>query len=347
MQLARLTVDLGALRTNYRLLAGKSKRTGAVVKANGYGLGARPVVRTLIDEGCMDFFVATVDEGLDIAAEAGAARVLVLSGPLDTDDVAGIAEARLVPVLNDRGQVALWRRHRRLPAAIHVDTGMHRLGFDAAGLDPALFEGLNVVLVLSHLANADVPGDPMTARQLARFDALRALFPGVPLSLPNSAGALADVASDLARPGIALYGGSPFASRADPPAVVATLEARVVALRTVPAGEPVGYGGTFKTDAETRIAVLGIGYADGVPRALSNRAEVAYRGTRLRAVGRVSMDLTHIDATPVRERIAVGDWVEIFGGTVGVDEIAAAAGTIGYEVLTGIGARVARRYIDR
>ena len=347
VRLARVTVDLAALRSNYRRLAANAPRTGAVVKANGYGLGARPVVRALLAEGCSDFFVATVEEGLDLADLAEASRVFVFSGPLDEADADRMAEAGLVPVLNDLAQVALWRRHGPMPAAIHVDTGMQRLGFDAHRLDPAWFKGLNLVLVMSHLANADAPGDPMTAEQAKRFAAVRAMFPNVPTSLPNSAGTLGRIPSDLARPGIALYGGRPFVpgtraqGRLD---VVATLEARVVALRTVPAGEPVGYGGTFTPDSVTRIAVLGIGYADGVPRALSNRGEVAFRGTRLPIIGRVSMDLLQVDATCAGADIALGDWVEVFGKTVRVDEVAQAAGTIGYEVLSRIGNRVRRRY---
>ena len=346
MQLARLTVDLGALRTNYRLVSETAGRAGAVVKANAYGLGAVRVASALVEEGCTDFFVATVAEGMELAGRLGLGRIFVLSGPLDEADAARMAGAGLVPVLNDQAQAALWRDTGQLPAAIHVDTGMHRLGFATDALDPAQFGELNVVLLLSHLANADVPGDRMTARQIKALAALRALFPGVPTSLSNSAGALSGVPSDLARPGIALYGGSPFADAADALRPVATLEARVIALRTVPAGQPVGYGGTFTTRRETRVATLGIGYADGVPRALSNRGEVAYQGTRLPIVGRVSMDLLQVDATAVGERIEVADWIEIFGQTVTLDEVADAAGTIGYEMLTGIGTRVERRYID-
>ncbi|MCY3814228.1 MAG: alanine racemase [Gammaproteobacteria bacterium] len=346
MDLARLTVDLAALRANYRTLAAITPGAGAVVKADGYGLGARRVAEALRREGCADFFVATVAEGLDLAGRLGEARIYVFSGPMDADDAARMAANGLTPVLNDSPQVARWRRHRHLPAAVHVDTGMHRLGFDFRSFDPAPFDGLLVSLVLSHLANADRRGDPLSDRQAARFSAFTRLFPDARTSFGNSAGALSGIGGDVARPGIALYGGNPFATGRSPMRPVATLEARVVGLRTVGAGEPVGYGGTFQTTRESRIAVLGVGYADGVPRAVSNRGAVACRGQRLPVIGRISMDLMHVDVTAARSPVAVGDWLEVFGHTVRVDDVAAAAGTIPYEVLTGIGSRVVRDYTD-
>ena len=346
MDLARLTVDLAALRANYRTLAATAPGAGAVVKADGYGLGARRVAEALCREGCADFFVATLAEGLDIADRPGEAAIYVLSGPLDADDAGRMAANGLTPVLNDFAQAARWRRYGHLPAAVHVDTGMHRLGFDYETFDAARFDGLHVSLVLSHLANADRRGDPLSDRQAARYAALARLFPGARTSLGNSAGVLSGIDSDVARPGIVLYGGNPFSTGRSPMRPVASLEARAVALRTVGPGEPVGYGGTFRTDHETRIAVLGVGYADGVPRALSNRGVVACRGQRLPVIGRISMDLMHVDVTAARSTIAVGDWLEVFGRTVRVDDLAAAAATIPYEVLTGIGSRVVRNYTD-
>ena len=346
MDLARLTVDLAALRANYRTLAATAPGAGAVVKADGYGLGARRAAEALRREGCTDFFVATVAEGLDLAGLLGGAGIYVFSGPMDADDAARMAVNGLTPVLNDLAQAARWQHHQDLPAAVHVDTGMHRLGFDFENFDPAPFDGLRVTLVLSHLANADRRGDPLSDHQAARFAALTRLFPGARTSLGNSAGVLAGIDSDVARLGIALYGGNPFSTGRSPMRPAATLEARVVALRTVGAGEPVGYGGTFRTVHETRIAVLGIGYADGVPRAVSNCGVVAWRGQRLPVIGRISMDLMHVDVTAARSPVAVGDWLEVFGRTVRVDDVAAAAGTIPYEVLTGIGSRVARDYRD-
>lgn len=345
MKLARLTVDLDALCANYRLIAAVARHgPGAVVKADGYGLGAIPVARALVKEGCEDFFVATTEEGVDLRQAIRNVRIYVFSGPVDDHSAAAMAEHDLTPVLNDAEQIVRWRRYRNAPAAVHVDTGMNRLGFAADSLEPALFAGLDIRLLLSHLANADEPVEPMNVRQVERFNAVRTLFPGVRASLGNSAGALGGAVSDLARPGIGLYGGNPFGAAPSPMQPVASLKAKVIALRNVAAGQPVGYGGTYITDGETRVAVLGIGYADGLPRRVVG-AEAAYQGTRLPIVGRVSMDLVQIDATPVADAIALGDWVEVFGHVIAIDEVAAWAGTISYEVLTGIGRRVHRCYI--
>lgn len=344
MGLTRLVVDLDSIRANYRYVASGASRLGAVVKANGYGLGATQVVSALCDEGCADFFVATAEEGVQLRGANGAARIYVFSGPHDEESAAAMARSGLVPVLNDAAQVERWRPHRAQPVALHVDTGMNRLGFAARTFEPEQFEGLDVRLLLSHLANADQPTHPANTAQLQRFRAVAETLPEVPTSLGGSGAVLLGAASDLGRAGIALYGGNPFATHWNPMCAVAALEARVVALRDVADGEAVGYGGTYTTDGDTRVAVLGIGYADGVPRRLRG-AEVAYEGTRLPVIGRVSMDLMHIDASAVARTLAPGDWVEIFGHTVSVDETAAWADTISYEVLAGIGNRVTRCYI--
>ncbi len=344
MELSWLRVDLQALRANYRFVASAAPGAGAVVKADAYGLGAVPVARALRREGCASFFVATLAEGLALRQDSQEGRLYVLSGPLDAADATAMAAHGLTPVLNDAAQVERWQPHREAPVAVHVDTGMHRLGFAAEGLRPSLFAGLRVALVLSHLANADDPVHPFNRRQLERFRAVAKLFPGACASFGNSGGALIGAASGVARPGIALYGGNPLNVAHNPMRVVATLQARVIALRTVAGGERVGYGGAYVTDRETCLAVLGIGYADGVRRGQQG-AEVAWRRTRLPVVARVSMDMMHVDATAVRADIAVGDQVELFGPTVGIEEVAAWAGTISYEILAGIGRRVPRCYV--
>ena len=342
--LARLTVDLRALRQNYRRIAHVGNRAAAVVKADAYGLGAVRVVEALCRAGCRDFFVATEAEGIGVRAATRDSNIFVFSGPLDARSAATMVRHALTPVLNDEEQLDRWREHRETPVAVHVDTGMHRLGFDPAALSAAMFDGFNVAVVLSHLACADDPAHPMNRQQADRFEAIRSLFPNALGSLANSAGALSGIGSDMARAGIALYGGNPFSTTPNPMLPVATLEARVVALRTVPKGQPIGYGGTYTTQQATRIAVLGAGYADGIPRSLSPDARVAYRGRRLPVVGRVSMDLLHVDASDVESGIALGDWVEVFGRTVGIDETAAWAGTISYELLTRSGGRLQRFY---
>ena len=351
MTAARLTVDLRALRANYRRIAAAAEQNGApspaaVVKADAYGLGAATVVRALRAEGCRDYFVANLAEGVALrdAEFVRGDRVYVFSGPLDADSANSMAQRDLIPVLNDARQLELWRPHRALPAAVHVDTGMNRLGFPSARIDAAHFAGFNICLLLSHLANADTPDDAMNARQAARFRSVAEQFPGTPTSLANSAGVLAQTSVGMARAGIALYGGNPFTDRRNPAQPVATLEAQVIGLRDVPPGAPVGYGGAFTTDRSTRLAVLGIGYADGLSRRLRD-GDVAFRGTRLPVLGRVSMDLAQVDTTAVAHSIQLGDWVEIFGNTISVDEFAARTGTIAYEALTTIGPRVPRQYI--
>ena len=342
--LARLTVDLGALRENYRRIAAAGRHTAGVVKADAYGLGAVRVVEALGREGCRDFFVATEAEGVAVRAASRDSNIFVFSGPVDARSAAAMVRYGLTPVLNDEEQLERWRQHRETPVAVHVDTGMHRLGFDHRTLSASMFEGFNVGLVLSHLACADDPAHPMNKRQIDRFEAVRASFPNALGSLANSAGALSGVVADITRAGIGLYGGNPFSARPNPMLPVATLEARVVALRTVAAGEPVGYGGAYTTRRGTRIAVLGAGYADGIPRGLSHDARVAFRGHRLPVVGRVSMDLLHVDASDVEDGIGLGDWVEVFGRTIKIDETAAWAGTISYELLTRLGKRGQRFY---
>lgn len=342
--LVRLTVDLGALRGNYRRVARAGERTAAVVKANAYGLGAVRVVEALRREGCRDFFVATLREGVELRAANRDANIFVLSGPVDDRSALAMVQHALTPVLNDASQLGRWRAHRETPVAVHVDTGMHRLGFDHGSFSASTFDGFNVGLVLSHLACADEPDHPMNQRQIARFESIRSRFPDAVASLANSAGALSGMGSGMTRAGIALYGGNPFATRPNPMASVGILEAKVVALRNVAPGEPIGYGATYAPARQAHIAVLGVGYADGIPRGLSGDARVAYRGTRLPVVGRVSMDLLHVDASTAVTDIGLGDWLEIFGHTIGIDETAAWAGTISYELLTRLGARVARFY---
>lgn len=345
MELARLTVDLDALRANYRFIADATPNAAAVVKANGYGLGVDRVALALRSAGCEDFFVATLEEGIELRHALPDGRIYVFAGIVDDADAASMVEHVLTPVLNDIDQVRRWQPYAHVPVAVQVDTGMNRLGFAADAIDANMFARLNVVVLLSHLANADDPRHPMNALQVQRFKAVAQMFPQAKTSLGNSGGALLGLASDLARPGIALYGGNPFISAWNPMQQVARLEARVLALRRLGHDEPVGYGSSYRTDGETWVAVLGAGYADGVPRQLQN-AEVAHRGERLPVIGRVSMDMMHVDASAVADAIALGDWVEIFGRTIHLDETATWANTISYEILGRVGRRVRRCYIE-
>lgn len=352
--LAVLHVDLEALAANFAWLqsAAAPARVGAVVKAGGYGLGAIQVGRRLADAGCTELFVATYAEGVELRPVVPEATLYVLAGclPGGTDD---FLRQRLVPVLNTAEEVREWvRTARDAPAALQIDTGMNRRGLDAEDVaalerEPALLAKLNVALVLTHYACADDAERPLNVLQVERFDALRARLPAAPTSIANSAGALLGPAfrGDVIRPGLALYGGRAAAHGPNPMREVARLQARVLQLRDVREAGSVGYGATHAVRPPARLATLGIGYADGYLRSLSGRGVVVAAGHRVPVVGRVSMDLLTVDVTSVpRHALAVGDWVDVFGGGIALEEVAALGGTIPYELLTAIGPRVARIY---
>ena len=355
----RLTIDTAALARNYRHCS-RLGRCAAVVKADGYGLGIDRVAPTLMEAGCDAFFVARASEGVALRAVAPRPRILVLDGVHDGT----LSDCRvngLVPVLGSMRQVGLWREAGGgEPCAIHVDTGMNRLGLRpedfAALVDGGALDALNIALLMTHPACADEPAHPLNALQRERFAAIRARLPDVPASYCNSAALLGDgPALDLARPGIALYGGEAVNGRA-PLEPVIQLEARIVQTRAVPPGEAVGYGATWVSERPTKLAVCAVGYADGFPRAsgtgvplrsaIASPGMGAMGGVRVPIVGRVSMDLTIFDITDVPAGIAAAnDHIELIGPTVPLDEAARAAGTIGYELLTTLGRRYARSTI--
>ncbi|MDQ0464036.1 alanine racemase [Caulobacter ginsengisoli] len=339
MTAARLTIDLDALAANHALLrrlAGGAE-VAPVVKADGYGLGAAAAARRLAAEGARSFHVARLSEGVSLRAALGPeAAIYVLDGATPGSVPALLAE-RLVPVLNSLEQVALWNQAG--PAGLHVDTGMNRLGVrleEAHGL-----AGRPCELVISHLACADEPDHALNAIQLERFQAVRALFPGVKASLANSAGVFLgpDYVFDLVRPGIALYGGGGQPGLS----AVATFEVPVLQVRDVPAGETIGYGATFMAGKPLRVAILAAGYADGVLRASSPAGAVWLAGGRRRLLGRVSMDLIAVDVTDA-PGVAAGDLAELFGPNLPVEDAAAAAGTLGYELLCRMAPRADRRW---
>jgi len=350
-----LTIDLDALAENWRRLRDRLAPgcdCAGVVKANGYGLGTAPVARTLADAGCRTFFVAQLNEGRTVRSVLPAdARVFVLSGPLDGTEPA-FPENRLIPVLNSLEQIDRWR-HRApgLPAALHLDTGMARLGLgpdeiEALVADPARRSDLSLNLIMSHLACAEDPDHPLTRDQIERFAALRAAFPGVPASLANSAGVFLgpQVHHDLARPGVAVYGVNPTPGRPNPMKAVVRLQARILQVRCVDAPTTVGYGASHHAARGARLATVGVGYADGLPRTASNRLVGRFADVPVPQVGRISMDLTTFDVSAVpRDAVPVpGDMIDIIGPLNPVDDLAASADTIGYEILTSIGPRYAR-----
>jgi alanine racemase len=314
------------------------------------------VARALFEAGCRSFFVATAEEGTALRQALSVDRsslIYVLHGfagasPRD------LAAQALIPVLSTAQDIADLRAYARaegqkMPAALHVDTGMNRLGLPQACLEAGLaLDGLSPVLVMSHLASADEPENPSNLRQHQRFQAVKARFPAVRASLANSAGILLGAAyhEDLVRPGIALYGGNPRAEGPNPFHPVARLEAPILQIRQAARGETVGYGGTHTVKSPARLATLGIGYADGYPRSLSNKGFALLGAYRAPVVGRISMDLAVIDVTGIPEDDArPGALALLFGPGLPLEEVAALAGTINYELLTRLGQRLARGYL--
>ena len=353
---AVLTIDLGAIVANWRALnaLGMTHETAAVVKADAYGLGAAPVARALADAGCRTFFVATAGEAFSLRNTLPDATIIVLGGLFQGAEADYAAHA-IVPALSSLAEIAAWttearRLGRPLPAIVHLDTGMSRLGLDARECDilsrnHALLDGLDLRFFMSHLVSAEVADDPLNQAQRSRFLARLARLPKRPASLANSSGMFLgpDFGFDLARPGAALYGVNPTPGRPNPMRPTVSLRARVLSVRDIPAGATAGYNATWTAARDSRIATIGVGYADGWSRAHSNAAMAYFDGHPLPLVGRVSMDLTTFDATD-RPEIQPGDWLELLGPTRGVDAAAAAAGTIGYEILTALGARYDRVY---
>lgn len=338
-----LTIDLDAVVANWRALdaaTGKGTRTGAVVKADAYGLGAGKVARALAKAGAQEFFVAMAEEGAALRQEIGPGpEIFVFSGHM-AGDADMIADMSLVPLLNSIDQML--RHVEGLPGApfgIQLDTGMNRLGMEPAEWDAVRDLARGARLVISHLACADEPDHPMNAAQLAAF---RKMTDGIdaPRSLAATGGILLgdDFHFDMTRPGIGLYGGLPFAA-ARP---VVSLEIPVIQSRALEAGETVGYGNTWTAARPSKIATVSAGYADGLIRAMGPKARMtAPCGTVCPVVGRVSMDLITVDVTELSDPPAR---LRLLGPERGVDEIATAAGTIGYEILTSLGPRYQRRY---
>ena len=341
---ATLTVDLNALAANFHTLeAAGGVAVHPVVKADSYGLGAAACAARLMAEGARTFFVARTGEGERLRAALGAApAIYVLDGCL-TGRAARLRSADLRPVLNTGAQQSEWQVAGGGSCGLQIDTGMNRLGFRPEEA-PEPFEGLD--LVLSHLACADDPAEPMNARQRDVFAAAAGRYPGVVRSFANSGGAFLgpDYAFDALRPGVCLYGGGPEGRPDDRIRPVATLAAEVLQVREVPAGESVGYSRGFIAGRPTRIATCATGYADGVLRSYSPRGLVFVAGEMRPIVGRVSMDVCAVDVSGLE--VTVGDRVELFGANRMLDDAANAAGTIAYELLTSVTARVPRVYAD-
>lgn len=357
---SQLTIDLGRLLRNYEIVAEQAgpASVAAMVKANGYGLGAVEVSAALAAAGCVEFFVAHVAEGVAVRAAVADAKIHVLNGAMPgTED--DLIEHNLVPVLNSLEQIELWRlaataSGQELVSTLHFDTGMSRLGLAADETATLLddldqLSGLRIEHVMSHLASADVAGSDQSAAQLASFGPLRDRFPDATASLANSAGIFLDPAFrfDMVRPGIALYGGTPLTDGTNPMVQVATLEAPIVQVRNVVAGETIGYGATHTMEDGGRVATVALGYADGFLRSSSNRGMGWVDGHPVPIIGRVSMDLITLDVAAVPEAsLWLGAPVELIGDNTPIDDVAGRAGSIANELLTDLGTRYQRVYVE-
>lgn len=371
---AILTIDLDAVVANWRLLRDRvaPATCAAVVKADAYGLGVDHVAPALLRAGCRRFFVATGEEAIalrkllvdasDQQTEESAWPVIaVLGGVLPGVEAMFIAND-LVPVLNSLDDIAMWsaeagKRGRPLPAIIHLDTGMSRLGLPPGEVDVLATElerlaGIELHAWMSHLACADEPEHSLNRQQLEEFEAALARLPPAPTSFANSSGIFLGRAwhGDVVRPGVALYGGHPHPGRIDsepnPMAQVVHLEGRILQVREIDRHRTVGYGASHRADDRRRIATVAAGYADGLLRSMSNTGSGVLSGARVPIVGRVSMDLITVDVTDAPDAaVYPGAKVTLIGDDAPIDVVARDAGTIGYEVLTALGRRYHRVYL--
>jgi alanine racemase len=358
-----LTIDVGAIVENWRALGERAApaECAAVIKADAYGCGSRPVADALAKAGCETFFVAHLAEAHAARQVAAGAAIYVLSG-LMPGTAAAYAASDLRPVLGSAAEFDEWSAFRAATAwlggaAVHVDTGMNRLGFaidEAAALAQRLPRNHGIALVMSHFAISEDVEHPLNAKQMGLFRDVRALFPGIPGSLANSSGIFLgpDAHHDMVRPGVALYGANPTPEHLNPMRAVVRLEGRIAQVRAVAAGDTVGYGANWTAKRDSRVAVVSVGYADGFLRAAGSSnlragADAIVAGRRCPLAGRISMDLLAVDVTDLGEHEPRrGELVTLLGDEIGVDDLAVRAGTIGYEVLTSLGRRYRRVYRD-
>lgn len=356
---ASLEVDLDALRRNWQLVKAthSGQDCGAVVKADAYGLGVETVAATLADAGCHHFFLATLEEGIQLRQLLTSQFIYVLNG-VQPGETTGFLDYNLLPVLNNMPQFLRWEKAAAAIEAagsvLHVDTGMNRLGFsldeaEKLAMEPERLEKAQVRLLMSHLSCAAEPEHPLNARQLQRFSHIRKCFPALPASLSNSAGIFLHkhYHHDLGRPGCALYGINPYTQRPNPMEPVVTLTAPVLQCHTSNTEmDTVGYGATGKVTPGTRLATVALGYEDGLPRCLSEGKSYGWFGQhKAPIIGSISMDLVTLDVSAVPEALCKpGKRATFIGPHQSVDQLAAQAGTIGYEILTGMGNRLQRLY---
>ncbi|MCH2037180.1 MAG: alanine racemase [Rickettsiales bacterium] len=353
-----LTIDLDAILSNYLLLKNKVHPLvcAAVVKANAYGLGASQVASVLSSAGCHNFFVAHLDEALSLRKTLTDDQNIYVFNGIREGQHDTFLYYNITPVLNTKNELALWQKEgfkagKRAPCVVHIDTGMNRLGLDYeyALSDLSDISGLNVKFLMTHMACADVPASHTNQEQLDKFNSLKCRYGSYQYSLANSPSIFLgeDYIFDLVRPGAALYGVNPTPQNDNPMKNVIKLKSKIIQIRSCKKGTFVGYSSSYKVSDDARIATLSIGYADGYLRSLSSNGNVYIENHKVPVVGRVSMDLITVDVTHIPDGLCYeGKEVEIIGDNITVDEVARDAGTIGYQILTSLGARFHKTYLS-
>ena len=334
-----LVIDLGAIKSNYEKIKNLSPNaiTGAVVKADAYGLGVEPVSKKLQSAGCKDFFVATLDEAVELRGILPSENIYVFHGVGEGQEPVFL-DKNLIPVLNTSSQVERWNnvKGEKPPAILHFDTGINRLGLNMSEAEGLNISNIEIKYIMSHLACAATPENPKNKEQLENFNKIKASFPDVPATLCNSGGVLLgeDYHFDLTRPGISLYASG-----------VVTLKSKIIQVREVESAGAAGYGATYEVKAGSKLAVVPVGYADGYMRSLSNNSFAYIGDIKVPIAGIVSMDMIILDVSDAGD-VNIGDEVELIGDNFTVDMMADMAKTISYEVLTGLGSRYKRVYLN-
>ncbi len=357
---AAITIDLDSIASNWKKISSiiGGKITAATVKSNAYGLGIDKVATKLYNTGCKNFFVANAHEALSFNIPNFNGQIYVLGGPVNSSVADKLAQKNCISVINHKNDLNIWssaakRINKNLPTAIHIDTGMNRLGFNLEEIlevaNLGYFSNLNVKLIMSHLSCADEKQSENNLVQSKRFenicDALSKIGINAKRSLANSAGIFLgkEYHYDMVRPGASLFGINASKEKKNPMAAAVSLESRILQIRNVAKHSAVGYGATYKINKKGKIATIAVGYADGLPRNLSSNVSIG--GIMAPIIGRISMDLTTIDISHIKDK-EVTSTVEVFGKNISVDYLASKGGTIPYNIFTSMGNRIPKFYIN-
>jgi len=352
--MAQLTINLSAIKANYKTLqakVGNACEVAGVVKANAYGLGVAPVAQMLQEAGCKTFFVATLPEAMELRMIVGDAPLIAMLNGYQNKNSKFYFENNITPVINDMAELRAYKSlGDNLPAMVHIDTAMNRLGIDPSEITSEDLAGLDVKAIMSHFASSEDPKDELNTIQAERFEKIATIFPQYPKSLCNSSGIFLNESYhyDIARPGMALYGLNPAPYQDNEIQSVISLNAEILQTHAVQEGEGAGYNATHCFESNTDVAIIDVGYADGIFRSLSNNANLYWNGIACPVRGNISMDLTIVDLCniPEGQRPKAGDVLELIGPNQTADDLAKDAGTIGYEILTSLSRRFERKYIN-